>query len=584
MGPAMSSVEVHPETAALRRPTAAAFVGFLRRPAVLALILFVATIAMYYPVHDHPFLNYDDRDYVYENSHVQSGLTWASVRWAFTTTAAGNWHPLTWLSHELDCQLFGLDPAAHHDVNVVLHALNAALLFWVLSQATGFAGRSFMVAALFALHPINVESVAWVAERKNMLSTLFFLLALGAYRWYAARPDIARYGLVTLLFALGLMAKPQIITLPFVFLLWDYWPLERIALRHSRNAIRHSLFAFGQSGESSFSGEERTANGERRSSGEERRATSAQRSVLWLILEKVPLFLLVIASAVITLHAQHLAREYYPRLLRVGNGILSYALYLKQAVWPTGLTLLYPHPDHLSLPTVLLSGALLLSITILAFVGWRHRYLPVGWLWFLGTLIPMLGLVQVGVQARADRYAYVSFIGVFIIVCWGLTEVANSLHLPQLVLPFAGLVALLVLAVFTRLQIDYWQSDEVVWRHALQVTSGNWIAESQMGTALAIDGRVEEAVPHFYRALALQPEDIDANMAIAIYQLRRRNYSEAIVYYKRVVAVKHPPRVGMVVNAWMGMAKAYFALGDKAEAQECLRAAKQLNNNAEFAN
>jgi hypothetical protein len=551
----MSSTEVQPTPAAFRRPTTVALATLSKRPAVLALVLVFATIALYYPVHDHPFINYDDRDYVYENPQVQTGLNWSSVKWAFTTSAAGNWHPLTWLSHELDCQLFGLNPAGHHDVNVFFHALNAVLLFWVLLQATGFAGRSFMVAALFALHPINVESVAWIAERKNVLSMMFFLLALAAYRWYATRPHVARYGLVALLFACGLMAKPQIITLPFVLLLWDYWPLQRMFCSKGRVPGEVTVVP-----------------------------AIPPRSFPWLVLEKVPLLAMVVASAVITLHAQKLARTYYPRLLRVENGIVSYFLYGKKAIWPAGLTLFYPHPDHLSLARFLFCGIVLLAITVLVLVGWRRRYLPVGWFWFLGMLVPMLGIVQVGAQAMADRYAYLSFVGLFIMVCWGLAEVSESFHFPRLLLPVTSALALLALAVLARFQIDYWQSDEAVWAHALQVTSNNWIAETQMGTALAVDGRVEEAVPHFYKALALQPADADANMGIAIYQLRRGNYSEAIAYYKRVVAVKPPPRIGMIANAWVGMAKAYLALGDKAEADECMRAARQLTNHSGFAN
>src|SRR5271166_112645 len=231
-----------------------------RRPWIASLVLLVATITLYYPVHSYPFINFDDRDYVYENPPVQAGLNPATVVWAFTTYNAGNWHPLTWLSHALDCTLFGLNPAGPHVVNVLLHAIDAGLLFWVLLKATGFLGRSFMVAALFALHPINVESVAWIAERKNVLSMMFFLLALGAYGWYVARPRLGRYLSVAALFALGLMAKPQIITLPFVLLLWDYWPLERFT-------FRSSLFAFRQNRASRISGDERTANSDERSSG-----------------------------------------------------------------------------------------------------------------------------------------------------------------------------------------------------------------------------------------------------------------------------------------------------------------------------
>ena len=543
----MNSVEVDRKTAVLVQPKAGPLSGLLKHHVVLSLLLVIATVALYYPVHNHPFINYDDRDYVYENAQVKSGISLHTIRWAFTTSAAGNWHPLTWLSHELDCQLFGLDPAGHHDVNVLFHTINAVLLFWVLLRATGFAGRSFMVAALFALHPINVESVAWIAERKNVLSMMFFLLALGAYGWYAKRPRVPRYLLVALLFACGLMAKPQVIIFPCVLVLWDYWPLQRMFQASARRA--DSTLAV------------------------------PAKKFWWLLVEKLPFFALVAASAIVTLKVQHGSRMFFPRRMRAGNAILSYGLYLWKSIWPARLTLFYPHPE-LSLDwwKVLFSGLFLLAITVVVILGRRHRYLPVGWFWFLGTLVPMLGIIQVGLQGMADRYAYVSFLGLFMIICWGAAEMSQRFHFPAAVLPSVSVAALLFLAVTARQQIDYWQTDVDVWEHALQVTTGNWLAESQLGTALAIDGRVEEAIPHFRQTLALEPSDANANMGIGIYELRRGNYREAIVYYQRVVTENKASRMGIPVNAWVGMAKAYAALGDAGKAQECLRAAKRLSN------
>ncbi|MGA2370688.1 MAG: tetratricopeptide repeat protein [Candidatus Korobacteraceae bacterium] len=561
----MSPVEAKPMPEIHVRPPGGIVAALLHRPLVLSLLLVVATFALYFPVHHYPFINFDDRDYVYENPHVDAGVSWATVQWAFTSSYAENWHPLTWLSHALDCQLFGVKAGPAHDVNVLFQALNAVLLFWVLLRATGYAGRSFMVAALFALHPINVESVAWVAERKNLLSMMFFLLALGTYRWYASRPQVGRYSVVALLFILGLMAKPQIITLPCVLLLWDYWPLQRIA-------FRHSLFAFRQKDASSKT---QLAKNQRQSPDEEQTAKSEER-ILWLLVEKLPLLAIAAASAAITLHVQHDARMRFSRLARVGNGILAYGLYVKKALWPTHLAALYLHPGETqNWWKVSASGLILLAITVLVIVGRRHRYLPVGWFWFLGTLVPTLGIVQVGVQSMADRYAYLSFIGLFIMICWGTADLGEHLHLPTLLLPSAGVAVLLVLAVMARLQINCWQSDEVLWTHALQVTTGNWLAESQLGTALAIDGRIGEAVPHFYKTLALSPTDADANMGLAIYQLQRGNFREAIGRYEMVVNNK-AVRPGMIVNAWVGMAKAYRALGDKEKAQECLQQAKRV--------
>ncbi len=543
----MTSVEVNLKPAAVTQPKASPLANLVKRPAVLSLILAIATIALYCPVHHHPFVNYDDGDYVYQNRQVQSGLSWATLKWALTTSHAQNWHPLTWLSHALDWQLFGDKPAGPHDVNVILHVLDAVLLFWVLLRATGFPVRSFMVAVLFALHPINVESVAWIAERKNVLSMMFFLLALGAYRRYASGPRVGRYAVVAALFALGLMAKPQIITLPCVLLLWDYWPLQRM---FPEGRDRHSVAP--EAGE------------------------IPGRSLRYLVIEKIPLFAIAAVSAAITLNVQHAARSWFPRRVRAGNGIFSYGLYLWKAIWPARLTLFYPHPgDSLNWWKVSLSGAVLLLITAFVIAGRRHRYLPVGWFWFIGTLVPMLGIVQVGMQAMADRYAYVSFIGLFIIVCWGMPELAEFLHLPRYAMGIAGIAAILTLAVAARRQLDYWQTEEGLWRHALEITTRNWIAEGELGTALAVGGRVEEAVPHFYNVLAIAPTDTTANMGLAIYELKRGRFHEAIGFYQLVVKEKGT-KTDRVVNAWIGMAKAYFRLGENQKAQECLQTAKRL--------
>jgi hypothetical protein len=540
----MSSVDENPAPQVLAHPQGGEAARLVRNPVVLSLLLVVATLALYYPVHRHPFIKYDDNDYVYENRNVQAGLSWTSVKWAFTTGHAANWHPVTWLSHALDCQLFGLGPAGPHDVNVLFHALDAVLLFWVLLRATGFAGRSFMVAALFALHPINVESVAWIAERKNVLSMMFFLLALGAYRWYAGRPRVWRYCVVALLFALGLMAKPQIITLPCVLLLWDYWPLGRMFPRKEQSRQEDSAIP--------------------------------AKSLSWLIVEKLPLLAIAAVSAVITLHVQQSARMPFSRLARVGNAILSYGLYVKKAVWPTRLTVLYLHPgESLNWRNVALSGLVVLAITVLVIVGRRHRYLPVGWFWFLGTLVPTLGIVQVGVQSMADRYAYVSFIGLFLMICWGVADCSEHLHLPAVLLPSVSVAALLALALLARHQINYWQSDEALWTHALQISADNWLAESQLGSALAMEGRVEAAMPHFYKALALSPGDGTSNMGVAIYLLQRGDFADSLVYYKRVVEDKSG-KPKLQINAWVGMAKAYRALGDKAKSKECMEQARRV--------
>ncbi len=521
--------------------------ALLDRPVILGLLLVLATVAVYYPVHGHPFVRYDDNDYIYENLHVQAGMSWHTVKWALTTSTASNWHPVTWMSHAFDCQLFGLNPAGPHDENLLLHALNALLLFWVLWRATGYAGRSFMVAALFALHPINVDSVAWIAERKNVLSMMFFLLALGAYRWYVNKPEVSRYIIVALLFAVGLMAKPQIITLPCVLLLWDYWPLGRMFPGN-----RQSLPAAS--------------------------SNIKRRSLLSLVGEKVPLFFIAAASALITMKVQHGARAWYPRPIRAGNAVLSYGLYLKKLVWPTGLAPMYPHPGmSLRWSFVVVSAVLLMVITILVILGRRHRYLPVGWFWFLGTLVPMIGIIQVGIQAMADRYAYVSFLGLFIMICWGVADWAREKRLPAAALPTVSCVLLLTLCATTRHQLDYWRTDVVLWTHTLQVTSRNSIAESELGTALAIEGRIEEAIPHFYNAIAIAPSDYLSHMGIGIYEMQRGNFAGAIAQYKEVVKNQNG-KPNVLMHAYTDMAKAYRALGDNEEAQACLVQAGKLRS------
>ena len=377
-----------------------------------------------------------------------------TIPWALTSYYASNWHPLTWISHALDSSSSSTNPAGMHDENVVLHMINVVLLFWVLWKATGYAGRSLMVAALFALHPINVESVAWIAERKTMLSMLFFLLALGAYRWYACRPRVGRYIVVALLFVLGLMSKPQMITLPFVLLLWDYWPLRRLRL-----------------------GTEQSASGPE--------TDIPTRSVYALVKEKIPLFVICLVDSYLTMKAQRVGHpQYWPYTfpVRLENAIVSYARYVQKMFWPSGLAPMYPHPGNsIKLWQVSLALVFLLAVTALVAVCWRRRYLTVGWLWFLGTMVPMVGLMQVGRQSMADRYAYVPLLGLFIMLCWGVADWAQARHLPAALLPAVSVTVLATLAVLTYRQVGYWANDLTIWSHTVQVTDRNWFAEIEPG-------------------------------------------------------------------------------------------------------
>jgi tetratricopeptide (TPR) repeat protein len=492
------------------RSRAEPFLAGNKLTAILGVLLAAVTITLYRPVFGYSFLVLDDTDYVTANSHVHGGLRWSTVKWAFTSTAAANWHPLTWLSHAFDYQLFALNAAGHHVDSVLIHAVNAVLLLLLLSWITKRRGPSLLVAALFALHPLNVESVAWVAERKNVLSTFFFLSAIIAYVWYVKKPDWRRYSLVAALFAAGLMAKPMVITLPFVLLLLDYWPLERIAFRSSPFAVRQDAGA--------------------ETSGEKPAAKCELRLVL---LEKIPLLFLSAASAWATLKAQRAGfavrtLTQFPLAVRIENGIVAYGLYLWKTVWPAQLAL-YPHPA-MALPAWqwILSALVLIGITALVIVFRSKRYLPVGWFWFLGTLVPVIGLVQVGQGAMADRYAYLPLIGVFVMLAFGLADLADIRGVRLAWRLIAAFCVLVALSCVTHRQMSYWDSDYDLWSHTLAVAE-NPFAHDAMGSVLLDpnltitpsqenletgQNRMDEARQHFERALELRRQMAQQNPAV----------------------------------------------------------------------
>jgi tetratricopeptide (TPR) repeat protein len=470
-------------------PGTGSFLTGKRLNVILCVLLAAVTIALYSPVAGYAFLTFDDSDYVAANPHIHGGLD--TITWAFTSTAASNWHPLTWLSHALDYQIFGLNPAGHYLDSVLIHTLNATLLFLLLRWATKRVGPSLLVAALFAVHPINVESVAWVAERKNVLSTLFFLLAIGAYVWYAQKSDWRRYLLVAALFAAGLMAKPMVITLPFVLLLLDYWPLDRMRLDGTESSPA-------------------TANGVRR--------LGCSR----LLLEKIPLLFLSAASASITLIAQR-AQEgtfaAFPLAMRAENALVSYGLYLWKMLWPARLAL-YPH-SVTAIPAWqrILSALVLITVTAFVVSLRRKRYLSIGWFWFLGTLVPVIGLVQVGEYAMADRYAYVPLIGIFVMIAWGLDDWAEAKKVRTIWRAIPALCALAALACTTNRQMSYWESDYDLWSHTLEGPENplahNALAGALMRPDLAMtqhdrenvgteQNRLDEARHHLERALELR--------------------------------------------------------------------------------
>jgi protein O-mannosyl-transferase len=489
-----------------------------KRRLICCLLLALATIALYNPVTRAPFLNFDDVVYVTDNPQVRAGLTWNTVAWAFHTSEASNWHPITWLSHALDCQVFGLNPQGPHTVNVLLHAANAVLLFLILEIATSLAWRSLMVAALFALHPINVESVAWIAERKNVLSMLFFLLALAAYGWYSRRPGVGRYLAVTLAYALGLMTKPQVITFPFALLLLDYWPLLRLG-----HEVGHKLAG-----------------------------STARGPSLWsLILEKVPWFALSAVSAAITMKVQTDATQVkLPLWIHLGNAAIAYVKYVGKAVWPLNLAPVYPHPElSISIPAAAFSLFVIVAVTTLALIFRERRPYFVGWLWFLGTLVPMIGLVQVGVQAMADRYAYIPLLGIFVIVCWGAADLIRISHVPPALSAICAAAILLTLGIALHRQVSFWSDNLTLWTHTLQITEGNYIAEDGAANALIAQGRIEEAMPHLQRARFLRPNDPAATLNIASLEQMQGNYQAALDGYAQVAQYTKNPY-------WVAMARA----------------------------
>jgi len=522
-----------------------------RRTLVLSLAAVLLTVLVYWPVGKNAFINFDDNQYITENAHVKAGLSWNTVKWAFVTYDAANWHPLTWLSHALDCQMFGLNPAGHHFIGVLLHALNVVLLFLVLKSLTGFTWRSLIVATIFAVHPLNVESVAWAAERKTLLSMMFFLLAMWAYCSYVRKPSLSRYLGVAGLFVLALMSKPQVITFPVLLLLLDYWPLGR---------TRFFTAAPNSAG------------------------PLPPKSGSWLLAEKLPLLALSAVSAVITLRVQsagHAVRTVVEYSLgsRIENAIVSYAWYVRDVFLPRHLAPIYPHPTGLiETWKVLIAAAILVAISALSIIGRKRApYLLFGWLWFLGAMVPMIGLIQVGVQARADRYMYVALIGILSATIWGVAELLARYRVsPAWAGALFGLVmAALSIAAFN--QIGHWQNSETLWNYTIAVTSNNFLAEDNLAQELAHQGRTQEAMVHFQNTLRLYdwgPSDL---IMFGVYEQRHGYTSDSIRQYER--ALKNTTDTNTRAIELSNMGSAYMDLKDVEHARESFDQALQSDPN-----
>ena len=524
---------------------------------LICLLLITATLAVFWQVKNYDFVNLDDPPYITENPQVQQGLSHKSIVWALTSTEVGLWIPLTWLSLMLDFELYGLNAGGYHLTNLLFHLASTLLLFVTLRQTTGGRWQSAFVAALFALHPLHVESVAWVTERKDVLSTFFWMITMWAYFHYAVRPEIVPYMLTLLAFALGLMAKPMLVSLPFVLLLLDYWPLGRIRLGQllHAGATRHRVTNL---------------------------TSKADSQTFRLIWEKVPFFALAAISSVITLLAEQSdnavkSLEILPVSVRLGNSLIAYASYMGKMIYPKNLAIFYPYMVS-NLPVWQAAGAgLLLLLTTLLVIraGKGHPYLPVGWFWYLGTLIPVIGLVQVGGQAMADRFTYVPLIGLFIIIAWGGTTLITQLHIPRAVLIIAATAIFAIMMICSSLQVSYWKSSISLFRHALSVTSNNLVAFDRLGSALADQGEFEKAIENYNEALRIQPSYGLAHYGLSVALARMGKIQEAVDHYSIALQINprysEPSRLGRLEDALSSQARppksderyaeAYNALG-----------------------
>ena len=482
------------------------------------LFLVAITLAVYWSVQDYDFVNFDDAVYVSENPHIQDGLTLKSVMWAFSFSGKEDtyWHPVTWLSHALDCQLYGLQPGKHHLTNLIFHIANSLLLFIVFKWMTGAFWRSAFVATIFAIHPINVDSVAWVAERKNVVSTFFWMLTMLSYVYYTKKQVLYRYLLTFLLYALGLLTKPTLVTLPFVLLLLDYWPLRR--------------FSYGQ-----FS---RNKNQE----GRTKTAISRLKGFphFHLIVEKIPFFIMSGFSIGLSFLSVQEKASLAPMSLRIANALVSYVKYIGDMIWPHGLTVFYPYPRMV--PAWESIGALffLICVSVLAIrLIQRAPYFIIGWLWFLGTLVPVLGLVQVGLwPAMADRFAYVPLIGLFMVFAWGIPEICQNWSYRKIWLSASGALLLLILIMVTWRQVGYWENSITLFEHNLRFTSDNCVAHNNLGNTLYNRGRTEEAIEHYLQALRIKPDFLQAHHSLGFALNRQGHTEEAIEHYLQALRIK----------------------------------------------
>jgi len=480
------------------------------RDILVCLLLIMATFAVYYQVHNYGFIELDDNQYFTENRYVRGGFTIEGITWSFRNTTVGMWIPLVWISYMAGSQVYGVSSGWHHLTNVFLHLSNIILLFLIFRKLTGGFWKSAFVAALFALHPLHVESVVWITERKDVLSTFFFLLTIWMYSRYVEQPRPTRYLIAILFFALGLMAKPMLVTMPFILILLDFWPLDRFK---SEPSASHD-------------------------------STKESSRPLHLVLEKIPFLILAIVASTVTLIAHNKvggmdSLDVLPFDVRITNALVSYVTYMGKMIWPTKLAVLYPHPGMATWRQVIGSSALLAGISWLAIKNVRHRpYLIVGWLWYLGTLVPVIGLAQAGTQAIADRFVYVPFIGLYLSIAWGFPELVTKLPHRKIWLGTLAAILLSILTVVTWKQVQYWKNGITLFKHTLKHTSNNYRIHNALGAELSKQGRTEEAIDHFLHALRIKPdfERAHSNLGAALYSKGRTE--EAIDHYLQALRIK----------------------------------------------
>ena len=531
-------------------------------------LLAIFTLAVFWQLHNHEFVNLDDNIYVTENVYVQKGISFEGFQWAFSTTQAKFWHPLTWLSLMVDHQLYGLNAGGYHMTSLILHILSTLLLFWLFNRMTKSIWRSAFVAALFALHPLHIESVAWIAERKDTLSAFFWMLTLCLYVYYTKKPVLNRYLPVLFCFALGLMSKSMLVTLPIIMILLDYWPLGRLQQQNIEVV----------------STENNQVNVEQRRGKRKKAKKAAQQKVstpniqkisetrfagiipLWQLREKIPFFILSIVFGIITLYAQKkISAESLPSGSRLANALVSYTAYLEKIFWPSELAVFYPFVEQLPVWKVLIAFVIivLISSAVIMTIK-RFPYLFVGWFWYLITLLPVIGIIQVGNHAIADRYTYLSSIGIIIMLAWGSPLLFNSEGLRKKILLPVGLAVISILTVLTWKQCGYWKNSITLYEHALQVTENNDLAHYNLGNALKDQGKMQEALNEYRETVRIKPGSADAHNNIGIIlEVYLKKYDEAIYHYHQALQVK-PDNPGIHFNLGMVLIK-------KEELEEAIR-------------